>query len=82
LSGSDENRAMVCLIALADQVAGRTGFGFGSCEASASFEDTEAFLVLAGQASGTMASDLAGSFADLHQVTKDIEEIHALMCQM
>ncbi len=81
LSGSDENRTIVCLVSLADQMAGNMGFGFGGYEARAALEETEAFSVVAAQAPGVIPADLSGCLTDLDQITRDIEEIHAVMCQ-
>jgi HD-like signal output (HDOD) protein len=79
LSASSENRAMVSLVALADEMARLTGFGFGSYEGTAALHETEAFSVMAAEAPGVIQADLGGFIADLDEIARDIEEIQAVM---
>lgn len=81
LSASDDNRALVSLISLADRMARQTGFGFGSYEGNDAPEEAEAFAVMSGQTTGPAGTDLTGFVTDLDETARDIEEIQAVMYQ-
>jgi HD-like signal output (HDOD) protein len=79
LCGPDENRITVALISLADQMAGLAGFGFGTYETTIALDETEAFSVLAAQAPDTIPADLTDCMTDLDEITRNIEELQAVM---
>jgi HD-like signal output (HDOD) protein len=79
LSASDENRAIVSVVSLADQMARLRGFGFLPSEETVALEETEAFSVLSALVPAVNRADPAGLLADLDKITKDIDDIEALM---
>jgi putative nucleotidyltransferase with HDIG domain len=78
LSAREEDRAIVSVVSLADQMARLRGFGFGFEEAVA-LEETEAFSVLSALVPRMAKLDPAGLITDLDEIARDIDDIKALM---
>jgi len=78
LSARDEDRAIVSVVSLADQMARLRGFGFG-CEETVALEETEAFSVLSALVPRMAKADPAGLITDLDEIARDIDDINALM---
>jgi HD-like signal output (HDOD) protein len=76
---SPENRLIVAIVSLADQVARLKGFGFGGDETGVILEETEAFKViqLAQPSIGEM--DIARFVMDLDRTDFDITNIEEMM---
>ncbi len=81
LTASGENRMMVALIALADEMARLRGFGFGRYGGGDVLEETEAFGIIVQQAPHVTNGDLAEFIKDLDRIDSDIAEIEKVMYQ-
>ena len=76
---SSENRLLVAMVSLADQVARLKGFGFGGDETGLILEETDAFKIIEQAQPATGNMDMARFIMDLDRTDLDIANIEEMM---
>jgi HD-like signal output (HDOD) protein len=76
---SSENRLLVAIVSLADQVARLKGFGFGGDETGLILEETDAFKIILQAQPATGNMDMARFIMELDRTDLDIANIKEMM---